>query len=58
MWWVPADHRPTTDEAEGRVRLLRRHGPTPEAFTFRTPFPDPSHPDDQVRCSDDWLCPA
>ena len=32
LWWVPAGHRPTTDEAEERIRHLRAHGPTGYAF--------------------------
>ena len=44
-WWVPAGHRPSTDEAEDRVRHLRAHGPTPGAFGLRQSFPRPgSHP--------------
>ncbi|MGW6291393.1 DUF3291 domain-containing protein [Streptomyces sp. NPDC055058] len=39
LWWVPAGHRPTVAEAEDRILHLRAHGPTPYAFTFRTPFP-------------------
>ena len=27
LWWVPAGMRPTTTEAEYRVKHLRRHGP-------------------------------
>ncbi|MDQ0379934.1 DUF3291 domain-containing protein [Amycolatopsis thermophila] len=38
LWWVPEGHRPSTDEAEERVRHLRAHGPTPYAFTFRDTF--------------------
>ena len=38
LWWVPAGHRPTVDEALERLERLRRDGPTPAAFTFRTPF--------------------
>jgi hypothetical protein len=38
LWWVPAGHLPTVDEAEERVETLRRLGPTPEAFTFRQRF--------------------
>ena len=39
LWWVPAGHRPTTAEAEARVRSLREHGPSPFAFTLRETFP-------------------
>jgi hypothetical protein len=41
LWWVPAGHIPTTDEALARLALLRSHGPTPEAFTFKQRFPMP-----------------
>jgi hypothetical protein len=40
-WWVPAGDRPTTDDAEERIRHLRAHGPTPHAFTLRRPFAPP-----------------
>ena len=46
LWWVPAGHIPTIDEAFERLDSLRRKGPTPQAFTFKTPF---EHPDDTVR---------
>lgn len=58
LWWVPAGHRPSTDDAEACVRNLRRHGPTPQAFTFRTPFPSAAQPDVAVPSSDEWFCPA
>jgi hypothetical protein len=38
LWWVPAGHIPTIDEALERLDRLRAEGPTPAAFTFRTPF--------------------
>ena len=38
LWWVPAGHLPTVTEAEERVELLREHGPTANAFTFRQRF--------------------
>lgn len=41
LWWVPPGHRPTVAEAEARIRLLRRLGPSLDAFTLRTPFPCP-----------------
>ena len=45
LWWVSAGHLPTVEEALGRLDRLRRDGPTPAAFTFRTPFaPDADRP--------------
>jgi hypothetical protein len=38
LWWVPAGHIPSIEEALARLDRLRREGPTPAAFTFRTPF--------------------
>jgi hypothetical protein len=40
-WWVPAAERPTTQDAEQRVRHLRTHGPTSTAFTLRQRFDPP-----------------
>ncbi len=39
LWWVPAGHRPELAEAGERLAHLAEHGPTPYAFTLRTPFP-------------------
>jgi hypothetical protein len=58
LWWVPAGHRPSTEEAEDAVRHLREHGPTPRAFTFRTPFPAPDGVGGAVRYAVDPRCPA
>jgi hypothetical protein len=41
LWWVPAGHVPTPEEAIARLEALRRLGPTAEAFTFREPYPAP-----------------
>src|SRR5918996_98589 len=41
LWWVPAGHHPSVDEAKDRLTRLQRHGPSAEAFTFRAPFPAP-----------------
>jgi hypothetical protein len=41
LWWTPADARPTMTEAAERLDRLRRHGPTPGAFTLREPHPAP-----------------
>lgn len=43
LWWVPAGHRPSMEEAVERLMRLREHGPSPEAFTFRHAFAPPSH---------------
>ncbi|HEX2438942.1 MAG TPA: DUF3291 domain-containing protein [Methylomirabilota bacterium] len=41
LWWIPAGHIPTVTEAQERLQHLEAHGPTPQAFTFRSPFPAP-----------------
>jgi len=41
LWWIPAGTIPTTQEAMARLEYLRRHGPTPHAFTFKQHFPAP-----------------
>ncbi|MBO9708397.1 MAG: DUF3291 domain-containing protein [Caulobacter sp.] len=41
LWWIPAGHRPTIEEAKARLALLEAQGPTPAAFTFKVPFPTP-----------------
>jgi Domain of unknown function (DUF3291) len=38
LWWVPAGHPPTLDEAKRRLERLARGGPTPAAFTFAHAF--------------------
>jgi len=37
MWWVPAEHRPTVQEAVERLRHLRQHGPSDHAFGWESP---------------------
>jgi hypothetical protein len=58
LWWVPAGHIPSIDEAKKRVAHLNAHGPTQFAFNFKTPF----EPDDEFQKSIDWSsfvpCPA
>lgn len=56
-WWIPAGTTPTPADAVERLDLLRRLGPTPDAFTVRRPFPPPgSSATPDVR--DDWSCPV
>ena len=58
LWWVPAGHVPSIDEAKKRLAHLDRHGPTPFAFTFRCLYP----PDPDFARATDWSafepCPA
>jgi GNAT superfamily N-acetyltransferase len=35
LWWVPAGHQPTVNEAAERLAHLRAHGPSATAFTFK-----------------------
>lgn len=41
LWWVPEGHRPTIEEAMARLQILRKEGPSVEAFTFKKPYPAP-----------------
>ena len=41
LWWVPAGHTPTPEEALERLAYLNEHGPTEKAFTFQKTFPPP-----------------
>ena len=41
LWWVPAGHTPTVEEALARLEHLRAHGPTAHAFTFKERYPAP-----------------
>jgi hypothetical protein len=50
LWWVPAGHVPSTDEAKKRLAHLEEHGPTHFAFTFRVTFP----PDESFAKATDW----
>lgn len=38
MWWVPAGHIPTIQEAKDKLDHLEQHGATPLAFTFKQRF--------------------
>lgn len=44
LWWQAAAERPTVADAAARLALLREHGPTPQAFTFKQCFamPEPA----------------
>ncbi|WP_136068457.1 DUF3291 domain-containing protein [Modicisalibacter radicis] len=44
LWWVPVGHIPSIEEAAQKLNILREHGPTAEAFTFKKSFPAPREP--------------
>lgn len=41
LWWIPAGHRPSVAEGQGRIRLLAERGASPEAFWFGRAFAAP-----------------
>ena len=47
MWWVPAGHIPTTEEAASKLDQLRAEGPGSDVFTFAT-IPEPYRPGGRV----------
>ena len=38
LWWVPANHVPSVNEAIDRLAILKSEGPSPLAFTFKQFF--------------------
>lgn len=38
LWWIPAGHIPTPQEAKARLEYMQEHGVTPFAFTFKKRF--------------------
>jgi hypothetical protein len=42
LWWVPAGHRPSLEEARDRLHRLDVDGPRAGAFTMRRTFAPPS----------------
>jgi hypothetical protein len=42
LWWVPAYHKPSIQEAVARAQSLSQKGPSSFAFDFKSPFPQPS----------------
>ncbi|MGZ4148162.1 MAG: DUF3291 domain-containing protein [Actinomycetota bacterium] len=41
VWWIDRGTVPTVEDAVDRLLLLRRVGPSPDAFTLKEPFPSP-----------------
>lgn len=38
LWWIPAGHIPSLEEAKEKLEYIRKHGPGKDAFTFGRPF--------------------
>ncbi len=58
LWWVPAGHQPTVQEAAQRLDLLRQKGPTAEAFHFGEAFSAPDAEQGGAPFSFKDTCPA
>ena len=58
LWWVRQGHRPTVPEASAKLDLLRKHGPTEQAFTFRRAFLPPDAPQPRAPFAFGDECPA
>ncbi len=44
LWWIPAGHIPTIEEAKERLAHLQQHGPSAYAFGFKSVHPpEPVH---------------
>jgi uncharacterized protein DUF3291 len=56
LWWIPAGHVTTVGEAQERLQHLKERGPSPHAFTFRTPFPPPDGQTGEVVGLDAEFC--
>jgi hypothetical protein len=44
LWWIPAGHLPSIEEAVNRLEYRRTHGDTPVAFALSHPHPAPEEP--------------
>jgi hypothetical protein len=56
LWWIPAGHVPTVEEAMAKLWLLDRYGPSPQAFTFKARFPAPGAEGPAVDMQPDPWC--
>jgi len=44
LWWIPAGHIPSTEEARKKLEYIRKNRPSADAFTFAKPYPTPMPP--------------
>jgi hypothetical protein len=50
LWWIPAGHIPSVDEAKTRLAHLETHGPSQFAFGFKSVL----QPDEKYLAEFDW----
>ncbi len=41
LWWIPAGHIPTIEEAKEKLEAIQKNGPTSLAFHYGKPFAKP-----------------
>ncbi len=58
LWWVPAGHVPTVQEARERLAHLQQHGETSHAFSFARIYPSPDSAVQEPRADLSDPCPA
>jgi Domain of unknown function (DUF3291) len=58
LWWVPAGHRPSLQEAVERIAHLEAHGSTARAFTFAKAFDSGGQPLTREHSTQGDACPA
>jgi Domain of unknown function (DUF3291) len=42
LWWIPTGTIPSVEEGKARLEMIRREGPTADAFSFKVAFPAPA----------------
>jgi hypothetical protein len=58
LWWIPAGHIPTVEEAKLRLAHLQKHGESAHAFSFARIYPSPDHAAENPRVDLSDPCPA
>lgn len=56
LWWIPVGTVPTVEEGMARLDHLRKHGPTPHAFTFKERHPAPGEPGEATDMKPEPYC--
>ena len=58
LWWVPAGHLPTVEDAVAKLAHLRANGPSADAFNFGEAYSAPDAMDAGTPISFGDSCPA